>query len=55
MIFNGTQLDRIIYNGVTLTSLIYNGTKLYCRKFRRTIKNLITANIAEGRKKAEYV
>ena len=55
VIFNGTQLDRIIYNGVTLTSLIYNGTKLYCRKFRRTIKNLITANIAEGRKKAEYV
>ena len=43
------------YNGVTLTSLIYNGTKLYCRKFRRTIKNLITANIAESRKKAEYV
>ena len=55
VIFNGTQLDRIIYNGVTLTSLIYNGTKLYCRKFRRTIKNLITANIAESRKKAEYV
>ena len=55
VIFNGTQLDKIIYNGVTLTSLIYNGTKLYCRKFKRAIKNLIAASIAESRKKAEYV
>lgn len=56
VMFNGTFVDSaIVLNGTKLTSLIYNGTKLYCRKFRRTIKNLITANIAESRKKAEYV
>ena len=56
VMFNGTFVDSaIVLNGTKLTSLIYNGTKLYCRKFKQAIKNLITASVAESRKKAEYV
>ena len=56
VMFNGTFVDSaIVLNGTKLTSLIYNGTKLYCRKFKQALENLITAGVAESRKKAEYV
>ena len=56
VMFNGTFVESaIVLNGTKLTSLIYNGTKLYCRKFKQAIKNLIPASVAESRKKAEYV